>query len=173
MSASAARIIAALLVVLGVGLLVEAGAGQDASAGLLPGSVPLRIAAGLMFGFAIGAISSVLGVAGGEVIIPTLVFGYGVPIKVAGSLSMLISLPTVLTGLARHVRQGFLADRAVLAILILPMGIGSAAGAVVGGSLIGIAPASLLKAGLGFLLIWSAWKVWTTYRSSASMWEPS
>jgi uncharacterized membrane protein YfcA len=59
-----------------------------------------------LFGFLIGAISNVLGVAGGEVIIPTLVFAYGVPVKSAGSLSMLISLPTVLAGIVRHARAG-------------------------------------------------------------------
>jgi hypothetical protein len=53
----------------------------------------------------IGAISSLLGVAGGEVIIPTLVFGYGVPVKAAGSLSMLISLSSVLTGIVRRWRS--------------------------------------------------------------------
>lgn len=89
-----------------------------------------------------------LGVAGGEVIIPTLLFGYGVAIKVAGSLSMMISLPTVLTGLTRHAASGFFKDRARIMSLILPMGIGSAVGAVIGGLLVGIAPAFALKIGL-------------------------
>lgn len=152
-----ARIISALLVVLGIGLLVEALAGDSVSA--FPDNLFARIAIGLLCGLAIGAISSVLGVAGGEVIIPTLVFGYGVPIKAAGSLSMLISLPTVLTGLIRHVRSGFLSERAVFIRLILPMGIGSAAGAIAGGLMVGIVPAAALKVGLGALLIWSASKI--------------
>ena len=36
--------------------------------------------------------------AGGEVIIPTLVFAYGLDIKTAGTASLLISLPTVTVG---------------------------------------------------------------------------
>lgn len=149
------RIISGLLLALGIGLFIEAYVG-DSAQGLLPESEALRIVAGLFFGFIIGSISSVLGVAGGEVIIPTLIFGYGVAIKVAGSLSMMISLPTVLTGLVRHAASGFFKNRERFMTLILPMGIGSAAGAVIGGLMVGIAPAFALKIALAFLLIWSS-----------------
>jgi hypothetical protein len=44
---------------------------------------------------------SLLGVAGGEVIIPSLVFAYGVDIKTAGTANLLVSLPTELTGIGR------------------------------------------------------------------------
>ncbi len=152
------RIISGLLLVLGIGLLAEVYIGDTVN-GLLPANEALRIAAGLFFGFIIGSISSVLGVAGGEVIIPTLLFGYGVAIKVAGSLSMMISLPTVLTGLVRHAASGFFKDRDRFMVLILPMGLGSAVGAVIGGLLVGFAPAFALKIGLALLLIWSSWKV--------------
>lgn len=151
-----ARLIFVLLVVLGVGLLAEAGLSFE-SEGFLPTDLPPRIVAGLFFGFLIGAISSVLGVAGGEVIIPTLVFGYGVPIKAAGSLSMLISLPTVLAGMARHARSGTFADRLTMRVIVLPMASGSAVGAVVGSMLAVCAGGGLVKVALGLLLIWSAW----------------
>jgi uncharacterized membrane protein YfcA len=39
------------------------------------------------------------------------------------------------------------------------MGLGSAGGATVGALLVAFAPAALIKAGLGILLILSAWKV--------------
>lgn len=156
------RIISVLLLVLGIGLLVETYVG-DTAGGLLPDNGSVRAAAGLLFGFIIGSVSSVLGVAGGEVIIPTLLFGYGLAIKVAGSLSMMISLPTVLTGIMRHAASGFFKNRARLTMLILPMGIGSAAGAIIGGLLVGIAPDFALKIGLAFLLIWSSWKVLTSH----------
>jgi uncharacterized protein len=101
----------------------------------------------------------VLGVAGGEVIIPTFVFGYGVPVKSAGSLSMLISLPTVLTGIIRHAKAGAFADITLTTTVVLPMGLGSVIGAAIGGLLIGLAPAEVIKVALGGLLIWSAWKI--------------
>lgn len=152
------RIISGLLLALGIGLFIEAYIG-DSTHGLLPENRVLRVIAGLCFGFIIGSISSVLGVAGGEVIIPTLIFGYGIAIKLAGSLSMMISLPTVFTGLVRHAASGFLKDHSRFMTLILPMGIASAVGAIIGGLLVGIAPAVALKIGLAFLLIWSSWKV--------------
>jgi len=156
-----AKIIAGLLLVLGIGLLIEAAAGSE-STGFHPDNTLIRIIAALAFGVGIGLISSLLGVAGGEVIIPTLVFGYGIPIKAAGSLSLIVSLPTVVTGLALHLISGSLFDGAMLQGLILPIGIGAALGAIIGGLMIGIAPAGALKVGLGVLLIWSAWKVGTT-----------
>ncbi len=152
------RLIFVLLVLLGVGMLAEAGIAL-VSAGLLPASPALQIMAGFGFGLGIGAISSVLGVAGGEVIIPTLVFGYGVPVKAAGSLAMIISLPTVLTGIVRHARHGAFGDRAVLVQVIVPMAIASAAGAVIGALLAATVAAGAIKVLLGVLLIWSAWKV--------------
>jgi uncharacterized protein len=48
----------------------------------------------------------VLGVAGGEFIILILVFVFGADIKTAGTASVLISIPIVVAGLARHLFTG-------------------------------------------------------------------
>jgi uncharacterized protein len=160
------RIIFVLLVILGLSMIVETFI-EVAPVGLLPLDTATRIIAGLLFGFLIGAISSVLGVAGGEVIIPTLVFAYGVPVKSAGSLSMLISLPTVLAGIVRHARAGAFSDPKLLTILILPMGLGAVLGGVIGGLIVGLAPAGIIKFALGALLIWSAWKVFAHHGCAA------
>jgi uncharacterized membrane protein YfcA len=104
-------------------------------------------------------VSSLLGVAGGELIIPTLVFAFGVGIKTAGTASLLISLPTVAVGVIRHRRLGSFADRADLAQTVAPMGVGSVLGAVVGGFLVGIVPATALKLVLGVILIVSAVRI--------------
>jgi uncharacterized membrane protein YfcA len=77
-------------------------------------------------------VSSLLGVAGGELIIPTLVFG--ADIKTAGTASLLISLPTVAVGVLRHRRLGSFADRADLTQTVAPMGVDSVVGAEVGAS---------------------------------------
>lgn len=66
--------------------------------GLLPDSLAWRIGAGLGFGLVIGLVSSMLGVAGSELIIPTSNFAFGVEVKTAGTAGLLISLPTVLVG---------------------------------------------------------------------------
>jgi len=146
------------LVVLGVVMIVEAVV-PLVPAGLLPNAASVRVSAGAAFGLVIGAISSLLGVAGGEVIIPTLVIGYGVPIALAGTLSLLISLPTMLVGLGRYLRAGAFEDRSILWAIIVPMALGAVVGAPLGGWMAAYAPGALIKAALGLLLIWSAWKV--------------
>jgi uncharacterized membrane protein YfcA len=50
------------------------------------------------------SVAALLGVAGGELLIPTLVLLLGADIKLAGSLSLAVSLPTMLVGFTRHSR---------------------------------------------------------------------
>ena len=47
-----------------------------------------------------------MGVAGGELLIPTIVLLFAVDIKTAGSLSLVVSLPTMLVAFARYSRDG-------------------------------------------------------------------
>ena len=100
-----------------------------------------------------------LGVAGGELIIPTLVFAFGAGIKTAGTASLLISLPTVAVGVLRHRRLGSFTDRADLTQTVAPMGLGSVIGAVVGGLFVGVVPAAVIKLVLGVILIVSAVRI--------------
>jgi uncharacterized membrane protein YfcA len=152
------RVILVFLVVIGIALIVEAFLPQDVP-GLLPDPLLFRIVAAVVFGLAVGLVSSLLGVAGGELIIPTLVFAFGVGIKTAGTASLLISLPTVAVGVLRHRRLGSFADRADLTRTVAPMGAGSVIGAVAGGFLVGVVAASVLKFVLGVILIVSAVRI--------------
>jgi len=156
------RTILTLLVVIGVALIVEGFLPTDVT-GFLPERTAARVGAGVVFGLGIGLVSSLLGVAGGEVIIPTLVFAYGADIKTAGTASLLVSLPSVAVGIARHARRGGY-DRAALAGTVAPMGTGSVVGAVAGGLLVGSVPAPVLKVGLGMILIVSAARTFTRHR---------
>ena len=151
------RAIRTLLLGIGVVLLVEAAVswrGAEQTMGPLG-----QVVIGLTAGGVIGAVSSLLGVAGGELIIPTLVFAVGVGIKEAGTLSLVISLPTILTGLWRHRRHGLALRREDLLELVIPMGSGTLVGAVLGGALVPYVPAAAVKAVLGAALIASALKV--------------
>lgn len=152
------QVILVLLVVIGLALIIE-GFLPSAVPALLPDLAPVRIIAGILFGLAIGLISSLLGVAGGEVIIPTLVFAFGADIKTAGTASLLVSLPTVLSGIVRYARRGAYADRGSVRSTVAPMAVGSVIGAVIGGLLAGVFPAAALKLGLGVVLIWSAQRI--------------
>ena len=150
------RTILVLLLVIGIALIVE-GFLPLTERALLPDAVNVWVVAGVLFGLGIGLISSLLGVAGGEVIIPTLVFAYGADIKTAGTASLLISLPTVAVGITRYARRGAY-DRSALTGTVAPMGLGSVIGAVIGGLLVGAVPAAVLKVGLGVILLISAWR---------------
>src|SRR5215218_5208324 len=149
------RIILVFLLGIGAALIVEAFLPEQVS-GLLPEALVVRVIAATLFGVGIGLVSSLLGVAGGELIIPTLVFAFGVGIKTAGTASLLISLPIVAVGVLRHRGLGSFADRADLTRTVAPMGAGSVIGAVAGGFLVGVVAASVLKFVLGVILIASA-----------------
>jgi len=160
------RAVFALLLALGLVMMLEAVV-SVAPVGLVPDITSLRIISGIALGFAIGAISGLLGVAGGEVIIPTLIVGFGAPIKAAGSLSQMVSIPTVLTGFVRHCRAGALNDLEMIIRLVVPMGLGAIAGGVAGGLLSALVPSGLLKAVLGLILIVSSIKVFARTELSA------
>jgi uncharacterized membrane protein YfcA len=150
------RLIFVLLAGLGTVLVVEAFL-ELRSTGL-PVGPEGRLAAGVMFGVGIGWVSSVLGVAGGELLVPTLVFAFGAGVKVAGTGSLLVSLPALCVGLGRYTHAGLLPSREEVKDLILPMGAGSVAGAFAGGLLVPFVPAGNLKAVLGLILLVSAYK---------------
>jgi uncharacterized membrane protein YfcA len=91
------KVISVLLVFIAV-LLVFGH--NPANPGIPPFAGATQVAAGVAAGFGIGVVASLLGVAGGELLIPTLVLLFGIDIKMAGSLSLAISLPTMLVGFA-------------------------------------------------------------------------
>lgn len=157
------QIILVLLIAIGTALIIEGFLPQE-TLGFLPTGLPWRVGAGILFGLAIGLVSSLLGVAGGELIIPTLIFAFGADIKTAGTASLLISLPTVLVGVIRYVRQGAFTERRTLSETVAPMGLGSVIGAVAGGLLVGLIPAGLLKVVLGVILNISAFRIFYKMR---------
>jgi uncharacterized membrane protein YfcA len=120
----------------------------------------LRIPVAIVAGLFVGAISSLLGVAGGEFIIPVLVLIFGTDIRTAGTAGVLISLPMVLTGVARHWLTGHYRSRSMFQNLILPMLLGSFAGAAIGGYLAAWAPTDALRIVLAAVLALSAIKLW-------------
>lgn len=149
------RILAILLFAIGCLLLAEAFVSSDVG-GFMPRDALLQVLVGFAAGVCIGLVSSLLGVAGGELLIPTLVFVFGVGVKPAGTASLLISLPTVATGVARHLRAGMYRDREAMRQTAAPMAAGSVIGALVGGALVGVISVAALKVLLGTVLIVSA-----------------
>ncbi|MFJ3205572.1 sulfite exporter TauE/SafE family protein [Streptomyces sp. NPDC086989] len=109
-------------------------------------------------GFGIGVVAAIMGVAGGELLIPTIVLLYGVDIKIAGSLSLLVSLPTMLVAFARYSRDGsFIVLRDNLRF-VLVLAVGSIVGALLGGLFLGAVPDVALIPALAVILLISAVK---------------
>lgn len=155
-SETLAKVIAALLVIIAAVLVF----GHDASGAGPPLSGLALMAAGIVAGFLIGIVASLLGVAGGELLVPTLVLLFGADIKLAGSLSLAVSLPTMLVGFGRYSRDQSFSVLGRNRLFVLVMAAGSVAGSLVGGLLLGIAPNALLLPALAAILLISAAKVW-------------
>ncbi len=116
------RIILVFLLVISTALIVEAFLPEQVS-GLLPEALAVRMIAAILFGLGIGLVSSLLGVADDELIIPTLLFAFGAGTKTAGTASLLINLPTVAVGIARHARLKVFDERLDLTQMVAPIGI--------------------------------------------------
>ena len=131
-------------------------------------SGPVQLVAGLVAGFGIGVVAALLGVAGGELLIPTFVLLYGVDTKLAGSLSLLVSLPTMLVAFFRYSRDQAFAVLSENRRFVASMAAGSVVGSVVGGLLLGVVSEAVLVPLLALLLVYSAVKVWR-HASSPSL----
>lgn len=151
------RVIAVLLLAIAVVLVI--GHDTAATSAVLTGAS--QMAAGVAAGFVIGIVAALLGVAGGELLIPTLVLLFGVDIKVAGSLSLVVSLPTMLVGFARYGQNRSFIVLAENRRFVLVMAAGSILGSFIGGRLLGVVANAVLLPLLAMILVLSAVKVWT------------
>lgn len=150
------RVLALLLVLIAAALAV----GHLGHVGTLELPTVARVCAAVVAGVGIGIVAALMGVAGGELLIPTIVLLLGVDIKVAGSLSLMVSLPTILVAFARYSRdQSFQILRGNTRFVLVMAG-GSIAGTIVGGLLLGVVPSAALIPILTALMLISAFKVW-------------
>ncbi|WP_234308042.1 sulfite exporter TauE/SafE family protein [Streptomyces sp. NBRC 110035] len=149
------KVLAALMVLMAAALLITHSAILGTLALPLWAQVPCAAVAG--FGIGVGA--AIMGVAGGELLIPTIVLLFGLDIKTAGSLSLLVSLPTILVAFARCSRDGSFAVLGANLRFTLFMAAGSIAGAVLGGLLLGVFSDAVLIPALALILLVSAAKL--------------
>ena len=155
-SATLYKVLAVLLVVIAIAL----GASHFGELGTLDLGPLSRTIAGLIAGFGIGVVAALMGVAGGELLIPTIVLLYGVDIKIAGSLSLAVSLPTMLVAFARYSRDRSFGVLKANGRFVIAMSLGSIIGTVIGGLLLGVVPETVLIPLLMLLLLASAVQVW-------------
>lgn len=115
---------------------------------------------GVAAGFGIGVVAAVMGVAGGELLIPTITVLYGVDVKLAGSLALLVSLPTMLVAFLRYSRTQAFGILSEVPAFVIAMALGSIVGTIVGGLLASVVSAAIIGPLVVMLLLASAWKVW-------------
>ncbi|MFB7031597.1 MULTISPECIES: TSUP family transporter [unclassified Streptomyces] len=149
------KVLAALMVLMAAALVVT----HTTTFGTLGLPMWAQIPAGVAAGFGIGVVAAIMGVAGGELLIPTIVLLFGEDIKTAGSLSLLVSLPTMLVAFARYSRDGSFAVLGTHLRFTAVMAAGSVAGAVLGGLLLGVFPDLVLIPLLAAVLLISAVKL--------------
>lgn len=151
------KIILAILVILALSMLF----GHE----YIKASEPLFENKTLLFlssviaGILIGVVAAVLGVAGGEFIIPTLILLYGCDPKLAGSLSLCISLPTMLTAFFRYSQGEQFKEAMKHKSFIIFMIFGSMIGSAFGSMLLGTVESQTIAIILGSILLISAFKV--------------
>ncbi len=151
------RVIAVLLI--GIAAVLLWGHGLSAgSAPLFHGWLLTLVGVGA--GVGIGVVAALLGVAGGELLIPTVMLLFGTDLKLAGSISLAVSLPTMITAFTRYSRDSSFAVIRTGRRFIVTMAVGSLGGAYVGGRLLGIIPTPVLLPLLAAILVISAVKIW-------------
>ena len=110
-----------------------------------------RVVLAFIIAFVIAVVSGVFGVAGGEMRIPALMYLFGIPIKAAGTLSLLVSIPTVAGAAATDRRIGHLPNTVLAPALILA--VASIVGVLVGASFVATISQQATKGVLGVILI--------------------
>lgn len=149
------RVLAVLMVLMAAALVLT----HTTTVGALALPLWAQVIYGGVAGFGIGVVAAIMGVAGGELLIPTIVLLFAVDIKAAGSLSLVVSLPTMLVAFARYSQDGSFAVLGANLRFTLVMIAGSVVGVVAGGLLLGVVPDVVLIPVLAAILLFSAVKI--------------
>ncbi len=112
----------------------------------------------LLLGVVTGTLSGLLGIGGGVFVVPALMLVFGVGDLVAKGTSLLMMIPTALTGTIANVRRGHtdLTAAAIIGLLAVPSSIGGAALAWAVPPLLGSILFALLLVYSAVQLAWSA-----------------
>jgi uncharacterized membrane protein YfcA len=143
------KIVVAYLLAVGAWMIIEAVTHVEVL--LFNPEGVARWVLAVVVGFLIAAVSSSLGVAGGEMRIPALMYLFGYGVKEAGTISLLASIPTVGVGAVAYRRMGHIPNRALVVALF--MAGGSLLGVLLGTSVLPLVNKHLLKGLLGAVLL--------------------
>ncbi len=148
------RAVAILLVMLAGVMAAHAWIPHDGEA--VSSSIATLLVVSAISGIGIGVVGSMLGVAGGELLIPAIVIIHGADIKTAGTLALCVSLPMLVLTMWRFRKLSEARSAMTQTRFIAAMAAGSLAGAYIGSRLVGIAPEAVLSVLLALILAASA-----------------
>jgi uncharacterized membrane protein YfcA len=103
----------------------------------------------LALGLVAGIFSGMLGIGGGQVLVPGMTLLFGVDQRLAQGISLAFIVPTALSGAITHYRQGTGQPRA--AMLLIP---GALVGGVIGAGLAQWLPIPVLRLAFGLFLLY-------------------
>lgn len=152
-AANLRRLFGVFLLLVAVRMLIPGG-GADAEgafrADVFGQSLGLTIGEGLL-GLVAGFLSGLLGIGGGQVLTPGMVFLFDFPQKLAQGISIAFIVPTAISGAWTHYRRGNVVPQ--VGLLLMPA---SMVTGYLGGWIAQRADASSLRVGFGLFLIYAA-----------------
>lgn len=117
---------------------------------------------GVAISFVVGFVSSLLGIGGGIIHVPAMVYVLGFPVHTAAATSHFVLAGTALSGTAAHVATGGFAHGVMRTLVI---GIGAMAGAQIGARFAKRTPPGWILRGLGVALVGAGARVvWVAVR---------
>ena len=118
--------------------------------------IALLLLSYLAIGLVIGTMSALFGIGGGVLMVPAMVYIYGLEMQVAVGTSLAVMIPTAIAGMLRHSLSYGNVDFKLAALLAVGAMIGAA---LVGAPLAEALPAETLKKLFGVLLVISGLKM--------------
>jgi uncharacterized protein len=150
-----------LLVGAAIRLVVASG---DAVSTAVVALGPLVIAGYVLSGFAMGILSSLLGIGGGIIVIPLLIAFFGFTQQLAAGTSLVVMVPIALLGAWRLTRAGHTQWAQGTR-----MGLAAAVGAVGGASLALVASPDVMQAAFGAVMVLAAGQMlWRAFRGPST-----
>ncbi|TAK25413.1 MAG: sulfite exporter TauE/SafE family protein [Chloroflexota bacterium] len=157
------RLFGAFLLFVAIRLLIPGGPASDAPP---PPSVLVQdsiVTIGeAVLGLVAGFMSGLLGIGGGQILTPGMIFLFDIPQKLAQGISIAFIVPTAISGALAHYRRGNVEAR--VGIVLIPC---SMVSGVVGAWLVQFIDASNLRFGFALFLLYAssrmlAPRVWTS-----------
>ena len=108
----------------------------------------------IMMGVAAGLLSSVMGVGGGVIIVPALIFLFGFSVSTAAGTSLAVIIPTAIMGVLRHQLMGNVQWQAAIMLAL-----GGIVGAYIGPWALTVFPELWLRRGFAVLLVYTAYRM--------------